>query len=570
MKSIVLGGGLAMGLGLALMGCRSPEEQFRAADKEVYKILDQRHQDLFGEGKQYDINTAYSNREPEEIAPDEIIKDRFGGGGITNLLTLPMALEMAVGNSRQYQTQRESVYLSALSLTGERHKFALRFTSASVDLERTKSNGKPDTTSDASFTLSKAMKAGGSLTASLANDLTLYFDGSSPKVPNLTLALTQPLLKDAGQKMAQELLTQAERNLVYSIRSYTRYQQTFLVDLTATYLDLLRQKNKVRDDYSLYLDRIRFRQEQELRLKGELISQYELDQALRSELSAKDGYIASVASYRGSLDDFKKDLNLPLGRRIVLDDSEMDNLKQLPLDLVPLTDRYGYQLAMTNRLDVLNEIDKFQDKKRKVEVAKNDLLPSLKIVADYSLKDQYYRVNEFDFGDYSAKAGIALDLPIDKLSERNSYRQSRINFEQQLRSLMKTLDDLRDEVRTNLRTMDLNQRSYILQQKQLIVSRRELEKAQLDLLAGQRNVTPRDILEAQTAVNQSQSRVNSSLINFHVQRLRLLNNTGILNTAQPEWWRRPQVVPGLPPPPSAPPGVETDRQVPSPEDVLGN
>ena len=105
--------------------------------------------------------------------------------------------------------------------------------------------------------------------------------------------------------MAQESLTQAERNLVYAIRTYSRYQETFLVDRTSDYLDLLLAKKKVRVAYQLYQDRILFRKEQELRLQGELISQFQLDQALRSEYQSKVSYINDIESYRGKLDDFK-------------------------------------------------------------------------------------------------------------------------------------------------------------------------------------------------------------------------------------------------------------------------
>ena len=550
------------------MGCSTPAEQFADADKEVLGILEKRQEQVLGEQNLADIKTPYSDRKLVDIAPSEIILNRFSDG--TNTITLPKALEMAVKNSRDYQLQRETLYLSALTLTGERHKFALKFSNANVDLERSRSTtGAENTSSDAAFTLSKALKAGGSLTASLANDLTLYFDGSSPKVPSLTLALAQPLLKDAGQKMAQELLTQSERNLVYSIRTFSRYQQTFLVNRTSEYLSLLFQKNKVRVQWELYQNRIRFREEQELRLQGELISQFELDQALRNEYSSKVSYINSIESYRGLLDDFKKQLNLPLGEEVILDDSELANLETFGLRPVPLTDAYGFQLALTNRLDIINEVDKFEDKKRKVDVAENDLLPSLKLVADYSIKDQFYNRNSFDFGDYSAKAGLSLDLPLDKLTERNNFRRSRITFEQQLRSLMKTLDDLRDELRTNVRTLDQNQQSYVINVKALLVAKRELEKARLDMLAGG-NVSPRDILEAQTAVASAQNSVTQSFVNFHTQRLKLLNNSGILDTAPANWWRQPQTVPGVAPVAPAPPGAEKDIPVVPPIQVLGN
>ena len=549
-------------------GCSTPAEQFADADKEVFGILDKRQEQILGEQRLSDIKTPYSDRKLADIPPSEIILNRFTDG--TNLITLPQALEMAVKNSRDYQLQRETLYLSALSLTGERHKFALKFSTASVDLERSRSStGAESTSSDAAFTLSKALKAGGSLTASLANDLTLYFDGSSPKVPGLTLALTKPLLRDSGQKMAQEILTQSERNLVYSIRTFSRYQRTFLVNRIAEYLSLLEQKNRVRVQWELYQNRIRFREEQELRLKGELISQFELDQALRSEYTSKVGYINSIESYRGSLDDFKKELNLPLGVEVILDDSELANLETFGLRPVPLTDAYGFQLALTNRLDIINEIDKFEDKKRKVDVAENDLLPSLKLVADYSLKDQFYNRNSFDLGDYTGKVGLALDLPLDQLAERNAFRKSRIDFEQQLRSLMKTLDDLRDELRTNVRTLDQNHQSYVINVKALVVARRELEKARLDMLAGG-NVSPRDILEAQTAVASAQNSVTQSFINFHTQRLKLLNNTGILDTGPDNWWRQPQIVPGVPPVVPVPPGAEQDIPVVPPIQILGN
>ncbi len=561
-------GGIAGSLMCAVLwqGCSTPAEQFINADKEVLGILEKRQEQILGEQRLADIKTPYSDRKLGDIPPSEIILNRFASG--TNTITLPQALEMAVKNSRDYQLQRETLYLSALTLTGERHKFALKFSTANLDLEH--DLDASDTSSDAAFTLSKALKAGGSITASLANDLTLFFNGNNPKVPDLTIALTKPLLKGAGEKMALETLTQSERNLVYSIRTYSRYQKTFLVDRISEYLSLLEQKNRVRVQWELYQNRIRFRQEQELRLQGELISQFELDQALRSEYESKVGYINAVETYRGKLDDFKKQLNLPLGVEVILDDSELGNLENFGLRPVPLTDAYGFQLALTNRLDIINEVDKFEDKKRKVDVAENDLLPSLSLLADYSIKDQYYNRNSFDFGDYSAKAGISLDLPLDKLAERNAFRKSRITFEQQLRSLMKTLDDLRDEVRTNVRTLDQNQQSYVINVKKLEVAKRELEKAQLDLQAGQGNISPRDILEAQTAVASAQNSVTQSFITFHTQRLRLLNNTGILNTAPANWWRQLQPVPGAPPVAPVPPGAEQDIPVVPPAQILGN
>jgi hypothetical protein len=552
---------------IGFASCKNAAEHHDAADEEVYDILNLRHQQLFGAETAFAVETPYSERAPDEIPSVEIILDRLADG--TNLLTLPKALEMAVKSSRDYQLQRETLYLSALSLTGSRHVFALKLAGEDLNLTRNRSSSNVNTTtSKASFTIKKAFKTGGDITATLVDDLTLYFNGGGPKVPSLALKLTKPLFgKDA--KFAEESLTQAERDLVYAIRTYSRYQKTFLVKRVTEYLQLLQKKQELRVQYELYQNRILFRKEQELRLQGELISQHQLDQALREEYGSKVDYIDTIEAYQALLDSFKQQLNLPLGESVVLDDAELVNLKEFGLQPVPLSEKYGFQLALTNRLDVLNYIDTFEDKKRKVAISANNLLPTLGFEANYGLKDQFYNKNSFDFGDYEADAGLKLDLGLDRLEERNAYRTTRITFEKQLRALIQQLDTLREEIRANVRKLEQNRQSFIIKNKQLVVTRRELEKAKLDMLAGG-DVSPRDILEAQTKIATAQNAVNAAFINFHTQRLDLLVNTGILNTGVDRFWLQPQPVPGVAPAVPLPPGAGEDVPVLPPALILGN
>ena len=85
-----------------------------------------------------------------------------------------------------------------------------------------------------------------------------------------------------------------------------------------------------------------------------------------------------------------------------------------------------------------------------------------------------------------------------------------------------------------------------------------------------REFSPRDIIEAQTAVAQAQNDVTQSFVNYHTQRLKLLNNTGILNTTPDNWWRQPQPVPGAAPVAPVPAGAGQDIPVLPPIQVLGN
>ena len=215
---------LALGI---LAGCASDKHR-RAADAEVFAILNQRSQDVLGEAANPNVIASQTGNDPESVPPSTIIRERYEDGG--RKLTLPQALDLAVQKNRSYQLQRETAYLSALSLTGTRHKFIWQAPKATGELgfnRRTDGDLRGD--SDADLSVEKLFKTGASVTATLANDLVLYLDGK-PKVPDFTLKLTQPLMRGAGAEIAAEVLTQAERDVVYAVRAYSHYQKPFAIE----------------------------------------------------------------------------------------------------------------------------------------------------------------------------------------------------------------------------------------------------------------------------------------------------------------------------------------------------
>ena len=109
---------------LGLVGCSSGHYR-KSADKESYRILQAYEQQLFGQTNAFTIDTPYSDRKPEEILPTELIDSRT----ITNSRSanIEEVLRLGVRHSREYQTQKEQLYLTALSLTGSRYSFSPQF-----------------------------------------------------------------------------------------------------------------------------------------------------------------------------------------------------------------------------------------------------------------------------------------------------------------------------------------------------------------------------------------------------------------------------------------------------------
>ena len=542
------------------LGCQT--EGHRAdADAEVLAILNERSRQILGEEAGTNLVSTTVGERPDTVSPARIIQERFADGGRT--LTLPAALEMAERHNRSYQLQRETLYLQALSLTGTRHKFVWN-PSSTVDLGIARqTDGGLRGDSDADVSVQKLFQTGASVTATLANDLVLYFDGK-PKVPDLTLTLTQPLLRGAGAEIAAEVLTQAERDVVYAVRDYSHYQKTFAIETVGEYFRVLQGKDAVRNSYNNYLNLQKARDRAEAMAEAERLARYQVDQARQSELSARVKYLKAVESYRQALDGFKQRLSLPLGEALRLEDRALTDLVAQGLTPLELDERHGYLMAVTNRLDVLNEVDRFEDAQRKVRVAASDLKPGLDVVVDVSLKKQFY--SSFSPEEFASTSGLKLKLPLNQLTERNAYRTSLINFEKQMRKLATELDSLRENIREGIRALEQERENYFIQKAALDLARQQVEV--MPLLLQNDDADIRDQLEAQADLVEAQNDVTSAVVDYHVARWNLLKNLGALSVEGEQFWLKNQSVSGSSTADN-PEAVEILPEVITPEQVFG-
>jgi len=542
------------------LGCQT--EGHRAdADAEVLAILNERSRQILGEEAGTNLVSTTVGERPDTVSPARIIQERFADGVRT--LTLPAALEMAERHNRSYQLQRETLYLQALSLTGTRHKFVWN-PSSTVDLGITRqTDGGLRGDSDADVSVQKLFQTGASVTATLANDLVLYFDGK-PKVPDLTLKLTQPLLRGAGAEIAAEVLTQAERDVVYAVRDYSHYQKTFAIETVGEYFRVLQDKDAVRNSYNNYLNLQKARDRAEAMAEAERLARYQVDQARQSELSARVKYLKAVESYRQALDGFKRRLSLPLGEALRLEDRALTDLVAQGLTPLELDERHGYLMAVTNRLDVLNEVDRFEDSQRKVRVAASDLKPGLDVVVDASLKKQFY--SSFSPEEFTSTSGLKLKLPLNQLTERNAYRTSLINFEKQMRKLATELDSLRENIREGIRALEQERENYFIQKAALDLARQQVEV--MPLLLQNDDADIRDQLEAQADLVEAQNDVTSAVVDYHVARWNLLKNLGALSVEGEQFWLKNQSVSGSSTA-NNPEAAEILPEVITPEQVFG-
>jgi outer membrane protein TolC len=557
----------ALAIALFLSGCTAGHYR-RSADKEVYGIVQQYEAKIFGHTNAFTINTPYSARKPEAIPAAELIEDRLQTG--QRMLTITQSLDLAVSRSRRYQTAKETLYLTALSLTGSRYAFSPQFFANSTATAFRNSNGDEYGSVNSQVGVSQLLKSGGQLSGSLANDILRYYTGDPRKslISILTVNLSQPLLRGFGRNNPLvENLTQSQRNVVYAVRTYSFFQDQFALEILNDHFALLAQKDITRNRYTNYLGRVQSTKRLEARAADrERLA--DVDQARQAELTAKNNYVNAVALYRNQLDQFKIKLGLPVGEKLALDDRELDELEQNGLVPARLDPVAAYRVAAAKQLQILNAIDQFEDKKRKVRVAANQLQADLNVVGGADLSSQAPTdYSRFDPNQVRANVGLQLNLPIDRLPERNSYRSALVTFEAELRTLTLTLDNLKESIEQGLRTLEQRRQNYEIQKNALDLANRRVDSTTLLLEAGRAEV--RDLVDAQDSQISSQNAVTAALVDYQQTRLQLLLDIGALDTEAPKFWLKDNLaayLPGKTPAPGNPQPPDSGEQSVLPPD----
>lgn len=558
---------LMLAAGVIYSGCGTTHYR-NSADKEVYKIINKKETALFSTNSSFSINTRYSARPPKEIKNVEILHERLMAPKRT--INLTDALKIAVESNRSYQFRKETLYLTALTLTRARYDFTPMFFASGTATANRTATGDQYGQMQSSVSMQQLANSGAKIVVSVANDILRYYTGD-PRAVNstlMTISLNQPLLRGAGAAIVAENLTQAERDVIYAIRDFRHYQRTFAVDVITAYWRLLQQKDAVRNQYNSYRNLVAARERAEA-LSRDRLPAYQVDQARQNELSAKSSYILSIQRYQAALDRFKITLGLPSGTDLGLDDSALADLHAIGLIPVSLPDARAFEIAVERRLDLLNEVDKFEDSKRKIVVTANRLKADLNIFANASLASQGATdYTKFNLKDYQAGAGVTLNLPLNRLVERNDYRAALVSFERQIRTLSQVLDDTRNEIRDDLRAIEQARQDYQIQKTATELANQRVEGATLLLQAGRAQI--RDLLEAQSAQVAAQNAVTQTLVDFHVARLQLLIDLGILQMERERFWLADQPIPQKAGAPAAAPAIAPmNGEVIPPEKLFG-
>ena len=164
------------------------------------------------------------------------------------VLDADAAVRTAVLHSTNYQSEIETLYLSALDVSSERfflgnQLFAGYGASYTADGALRRGNGgtsrstvNAGTSSSGArgLALQRQFTNGADLIIGFANSMTWQLAGPDTQSATtiLDFSLIQPLLRGGGRDVIMERLTLAERTLLYNVRAFERYRTGFHTTVT--------------------------------------------------------------------------------------------------------------------------------------------------------------------------------------------------------------------------------------------------------------------------------------------------------------------------------------------------
>jgi outer membrane protein TolC len=488
-------------------------------------------------------------------------------------LTLTEALQVAARNNRPYQAQKENVFRAALGVELQLDQFRNTYTGLlqsifSVDQAGDTTTGFEHT---GDFDVSRRLKSGAQLTSRLVLDLAQLLSNGGGSSFGIAYdgSITVPLLRGAGEYIVTEPLTQAKRTLIYDLWRLKRAQRELAVDVVSDYLSVLQAQDRVQNAEQNYRNLVvSQRRAQALFEAGEL-DRIQLDQNRQQVLAARNRWISEQDTYARALDSFKQRLGLPTDAAIRLNREALDRLAKSarqrlgedlpdaaqttmaeipsaetpvtleqpsdenagPLELAP---ERAIDLALANRLDLKVSEGQVLDAQRRVIVAADALEAGLDLTATAAFgerrslgsalsADGRLRPEE---GFYSA--GAALDLPLERTAEALDYRDSFISLDRAVRDVQSLEDQIKFNIRDQLRILDQQRQSYGIQAMALEVAERQVDQTSLSLELGREGVEIRDVLEAEAELLSARNALTAALVEYRVAELQLQRDMGVL------------------------------------------
>jgi outer membrane protein TolC len=508
----------ALCLALTALAAGCPQRNYKTdADKQAYDILDAQWDPSFGSKANYRVSDVPSS-------PNDLTIDRYAP--IPGVLTLPRAVAVATANNREYQTQKELLYTTALHQRLVRHGYETQLFGGGSLLY---SNDGTDEAvqAEANVGFNRLLASGALISTRVGIQWVdvLLGQGDHGFASVFGATVSQPLLRGSDRMVILEPLTQAKRDTLYQIRSFNRFRKTFVVSVITQYYEVLEQRELARNGEDFHNSLVTLRDRVEKLVDAGRLPSEEWDRLKQEVFRARDRWILAERESERFLDAFKITLGVPPTSEFELDRGSFAALRSGGIPQPDFAVSEAIETGLSRRLDLINQADRVLDAQRGVRVATDALRTGLDVVGSVDVSSR---------GKGAVTAGPVLDLPLDRVPEQVAYRSALILLNQRQRDYDQAADTVRLEVREAHRKLLETAERFVVLTKGLELAQERVGKSYLLMDYGR--VSSRRVLDALQHLNDARNEMADALTDYAVATLNFYRDTDVMQVRPDGMW----------------------------------
>lgn len=223
-------------------------------------------------------------------------------------------------------------------------------------------------------------------------------------------------------------------------------------------------------------------------------------------------------------------------------------LEAVTVDDIDLQSRDAFDIALSNRLDFMNGRAALVDTWRQIQVRADALQSVLNLTASGDIRTARDNPASFRAPTGSFSAGVEFDAPLTRLLERNGYRESLINYQQDRRDFIQSRDALHLGLRTLLRDIRQLRTNLEIQRRAVAIAIRRVDLTRASLYApvppprpGQRAAqfgptSAINLLSSLGSLRDTQNNFLRAWLNYYAARMRLARELGVMTLDSDGAW----------------------------------
>jgi outer membrane protein TolC len=380
---------------------------------------------------------------------------------------------------------------------------------------------------DADASLDQLLPTGATASAAFTNFWSkgnLGFSSSRFAQPELTLSLSQPLLKGIGKRVTERGITTADDAMEISLAAWNQKALDTAAEARNRFLTLVKTRETLSTRRASLAVAGRVHEEGEARVKSGVLAAFELQTSELGVLQREKDLLDAELAERDAADQLRLTLHLPPGTVLELPD--------IPWTDVPdPSEEEALGVALRRRPDLAKARTSLRTAEFNEEISRNLALPALSLEGSAGVTGIATEYGDAIDDMASGKSpnwavGLRFSVPLGNSAARADVAAARLKASQ-ARGVVAVLEEAaRLEIRAALRALETRRKQDEVSRKGVSVAETRLasflKRGKLGLS------TTKDVLDAEANLTQARENLSSARADFQSALTSLWKSTGEL------------------------------------------